>query len=120
MKLFSVLTRKAIADVTRRKGRTMLMILGIFIGVLGLTAVNGASDRPCDGHGRHLWAGPMVWRKLLRQGKSPSTGFIHDKTSFSPYISTETHLTHQLFTNVRNVQSAARARQNQPVIGSCA
>jgi putative ABC transport system permease protein len=40
----SVLTRKAIADVTRRKGRTILMILGIFIGVLGLTAVNGAND----------------------------------------------------------------------------
>ena len=44
MKLISVLTRKAIADVTRRKGRTILMILGIFIGVLGLTAVNGAND----------------------------------------------------------------------------
>lgn len=40
----SVLNRKAIADVTRRKGRTILMILGIFIGVLGLTAVNGAND----------------------------------------------------------------------------
>lgn len=44
MKLISVLTRKAIADVTRRKGRTILMILGIFIGVLSLTAINGAND----------------------------------------------------------------------------
>lgn len=44
MPLMSVLTRKAIADVTRRKGRTILMILGIFIGVLGITAVNGAND----------------------------------------------------------------------------
>ncbi len=44
MNFLSVLNRKAIADVTRRKGRTILMILGIFIGVLGLTAVNGAND----------------------------------------------------------------------------
>ncbi len=40
----SALTRKAIADVTRRKGRTILVILGILIGVLGLTAVNFADD----------------------------------------------------------------------------
>lgn len=40
----SVLLRKALADVTRRKGRTMLAILGICIGVLGFTAVNEASD----------------------------------------------------------------------------
>ncbi len=38
------LTRKAFADITRRKGRTTLMIIGILIGVLGLTAVNEASD----------------------------------------------------------------------------
>jgi putative ABC transport system permease protein len=40
----SVLLRKSIADVTKRKGRAILMILGIFIGVLGLTAVNVTSD----------------------------------------------------------------------------
>jgi putative ABC transport system permease protein len=40
----NALTRKALADVTRRKGRTLLAILGIVIGVLGLTAVNEASD----------------------------------------------------------------------------
>jgi putative ABC transport system permease protein len=34
------LTRKAIKDVTRRKGRTLLVALGIFIGVFGLTAIN--------------------------------------------------------------------------------
>ncbi len=44
MSTISVSTRKAIADVTRRKGRTILMILGIFIGVLSLTAINGAND----------------------------------------------------------------------------
>ncbi|HEU0003481.1 MAG TPA: hypothetical protein VFQ36_21415, partial [Ktedonobacteraceae bacterium] len=44
MKLLSVLNRKAIADVTKRKGRTILIVLGIFIGVLGLTAVNGSND----------------------------------------------------------------------------
>lgn len=37
---FSALTRKAIADVVRRKGRTILVVLGITIGVLGLTAIN--------------------------------------------------------------------------------
>ncbi|WP_161975207.1 ABC transporter permease [Tengunoibacter tsumagoiensis] len=36
-------TRKALTDVTRRKGRSLLVILGILIGVLGLTAVNVAS-----------------------------------------------------------------------------
>lgn len=40
----NTLTRKAIADVTRRKARTLLALLGILIGVLGLTAVNEASD----------------------------------------------------------------------------
>lgn len=44
MSKISVSTRKAISDVTRRKGRTLLMIMGIFIGVLSLTAINGAND----------------------------------------------------------------------------
>lgn len=44
MRVISTLTRKSIADVTRRKGRSLLIILGIFIGVLGLTAVNVAND----------------------------------------------------------------------------
>jgi putative ABC transport system permease protein len=38
------LTRKSIADVTRRRLRTILVVLGIAIGVLGLTAINIASD----------------------------------------------------------------------------
>jgi putative ABC transport system permease protein len=38
------LTRKSIADVTRRRLRTLLVVLGIAIGVLGLTAINIASD----------------------------------------------------------------------------
>ncbi len=42
--MVSVLMRKSLADVTRRKGRSILMIVGILIGVLGLTAVNVASD----------------------------------------------------------------------------
>lgn len=44
MILSGVLAHKAITDVTRRKGRTALVILGILIGVLGLTAVNVADD----------------------------------------------------------------------------
>ncbi|MFI5271718.1 MAG: FtsX-like permease family protein [Ktedonobacterales bacterium] len=40
---FSALTRKSLADVTRRKGRTLLVVLGIVIGVLGLTAINVAA-----------------------------------------------------------------------------
>ena len=42
--MISIVTRKSLADVTRRKGRSILMIVGILIGVLGLTAVNIASD----------------------------------------------------------------------------
>ncbi|HEY6406817.1 MAG TPA: hypothetical protein VIY29_05050 [Ktedonobacteraceae bacterium] len=41
---FSALARKSIADVTRRRLRTLLVVLGIAIGVLGLTAINVASD----------------------------------------------------------------------------
>ncbi|HEX5503472.1 MAG TPA: FtsX-like permease family protein [Thermomicrobiales bacterium] len=43
MGLTGMLTRKALADVTRRKGRTLLAVLGIALGVLGLTAVNQAT-----------------------------------------------------------------------------
>jgi putative ABC transport system permease protein len=36
--------RKSLADVTRRKGRTLLVVLGIFIGVSGLTCINFTED----------------------------------------------------------------------------
>jgi ABC-type antimicrobial peptide transport system permease subunit len=36
---------KSLADVTRRKGRTLLVVLGIFIGVFGLTAINITQDQ---------------------------------------------------------------------------
>ncbi len=38
------LTRKAVADVLRRPARTLLVILGIVIGVFGLTAINVSND----------------------------------------------------------------------------
>jgi putative ABC transport system permease protein len=41
--LLAPLTRKSLADVTRRKVRTLLVILGIAIGVGGLTAINVTS-----------------------------------------------------------------------------
>ena len=37
-------THKSLADITRRRGRTLLIVLGIMIGILGLTALNVASD----------------------------------------------------------------------------
>ena len=43
-RLISASLRKSFADVTRRKGRTLLVALGIFIGVFGLTAINTAED----------------------------------------------------------------------------
>src|SRR5690242_15493054 len=39
------LTKKAIKDVTRRRLRSALTILGIGIGVMGLTAIGVASDQ---------------------------------------------------------------------------
>jgi putative ABC transport system permease protein len=36
----SAQARKAIADITRRKGRAILVVLGIMIGVIGITAIN--------------------------------------------------------------------------------
>src|SRR5947209_14270976 len=41
----NALTRKAVTDVTRRIGRTILMVLGIMIAVLGITAVNQANSQ---------------------------------------------------------------------------
>src|SRR5262245_5917863 len=38
------LGRKSLADVTRRKGRTILVVLGILVGVFGLTAINVSAD----------------------------------------------------------------------------
>jgi putative ABC transport system permease protein len=45
MSLFiSAQLRKSVADVTRRKGRSLLVTLGIFIGVFGLTIINSVED----------------------------------------------------------------------------
>ncbi|HEY7021837.1 MAG TPA: FtsX-like permease family protein [Ktedonobacterales bacterium] len=43
-RFFSARLRKSLADVTRRKGRTLLVTLGIFIGVFGLTVINSVED----------------------------------------------------------------------------
>lgn len=43
-RFLGALTRKAIADVLRRPVRTGLVILGIVVGVFGLTAINVAND----------------------------------------------------------------------------
>jgi putative ABC transport system permease protein len=40
----STLVRKSLADSWRRKGRTLLIVLGILIGVMGLTAIDGSAD----------------------------------------------------------------------------
>jgi putative ABC transport system permease protein len=42
--LSSASLRKSGADLTRRKGRTLLVVLGIFIGVFGLTVINVTED----------------------------------------------------------------------------
>lgn len=39
----NMLVRKSLLDISRRKGRSALMIVGILIGVLGLTALNEAT-----------------------------------------------------------------------------
>jgi ABC-type antimicrobial peptide transport system permease subunit len=43
-RFLSASLRKSLADVTRRKGRTLLVTLGIFIAVFGLTVINTAED----------------------------------------------------------------------------
>jgi putative ABC transport system permease protein len=43
-RLLGASLRKSLADVTRRKGRTLLVALGIFIGVCGLSAINVTDD----------------------------------------------------------------------------
>ncbi len=40
----SVLARKALLDIARSKGRSLLIMLGILIGIVGLTAMNEAAD----------------------------------------------------------------------------
>jgi putative ABC transport system permease protein len=44
-RFMSASLRKSLADVTRRKGRTLLVVLGIFIGVFGLTAITVTQDQ---------------------------------------------------------------------------
>lgn len=44
MTLLSCRMRRPLADIGRRRGRALLVILGIFIGVFGLTAVNVTQD----------------------------------------------------------------------------
>src|SRR5260370_12129923 len=44
MKSNRIVLRKALADITQRKGRTVLVSLGIRMCVLGLTAVNTGND----------------------------------------------------------------------------
>ena len=44
-RFLSASLRKSLADVTRRKGRTLLVVLGIFIGVFGLTAISITQDQ---------------------------------------------------------------------------
>jgi ABC-type antimicrobial peptide transport system permease subunit len=39
-RFLSARLRKSLSDLTRRKARTLLMVLGIFIAVFGLTAIN--------------------------------------------------------------------------------
>lgn len=41
----SILLRKSWADIIKRQGRTLLAILSIMLGVLGISAVNQASDQ---------------------------------------------------------------------------
>ena len=36
--------KKSLADVTRRKGRTLLVVLGIFVGVFGLAGITSTED----------------------------------------------------------------------------
>ena len=42
---FRARLHKSIADITRRKGRALLIVLGICIGVFGLTAINITQDQ---------------------------------------------------------------------------
>lgn len=46
----SAFLRKSITDVTRRKGRTLVVVLSIFIGVIGLTGVNVFSFKLTDAY----------------------------------------------------------------------
>ena len=41
--IVSPLAHKALRDVSRRKLRTLLVVIGIVVGVAGLTAINVAS-----------------------------------------------------------------------------
>lgn len=78
-------------------------------------------DRPFYRHGCYFWVSTVVRRKFLRQGKSPGTFFMHNKTSSLPSsVQQKAQFLHQLFTNARNAQSPARAKQNQPSMAWCA
>lgn len=50
--LNDALARKSIADVTQRKGRTLVVVLSIFIGVFGLTGINVFAFKTTDAYAR--------------------------------------------------------------------
>ena len=43
-RFYSASLHKSMADVTRRKGRTLLVTLGIFISIFGLTVINSVEE----------------------------------------------------------------------------
>jgi len=67
----SPLTKKAIRDVTRRRLRTTLTVLGIAIGVTGLTAISMASGQFTTG--LNVSAG-MQTVTLSNNGPDDATG----------------------------------------------
>ena len=86
MRLFSASLRKSLTDVTRRKGRTLLVVLGIFIGVAG----SKLQLQPCDPrsesgkvHSGQITAQPenpgLNWREIAagRRGFGWRVGCVH-------------------------------------------
>lgn len=85
------LARKSLADVTRRKGRTLLVVLGIVIGIFGLTAINVAAD---------ALGGAFAYSA----GKTPTPDLVFGVETATPEVTSSALAALQSADNVQAVQ----------------
>src|SRR5215831_15497232 len=81
--MMSPLFKKAIRDVTRRKLRTTLTMLGIAIGVTGLTAISMASGQFTTGLNR---LNDTTGQPDIQFFTAPTTAPIADELSRQPNV----------------------------------
>jgi putative ABC transport system permease protein len=81
----NALTKKAVRDVTRRKLRTTLTVLGIAVGVMGLTAISLASGQFTSGLNA---VNDTTGQPDIQFFTAPTTASVADTISRQPNVKT--------------------------------